>query len=124
MLLLHFDMKFSTILSCNVKRKVTTVVLVTASLAAFATLGEGGKNDHNQKLLSTQAQTYNYKSFSLKSGYNYRGSKIFSTMPACNNYITLNTVITYEKGNNTYILPLKKKIILNKISFKPAAARP
>jgi len=32
----------------------------------------------------------------------------------------LNTVATYQKGNATYVLPLKKKVMLGKIKFNPA----
>ncbi len=37
-------------------------------------------------------------------------------------YINLNTVITYQKGNTTYIMPLKKKVLLDKITFNPNPA--
>lgn len=35
----------------------------------------------------------------------------------------LNTVVTYQKGNTTYIMPLKKKVFLEKINFNPAPKR-
>jgi hypothetical protein len=38
-------------------------------------------------------------------------------------YITLNTYATYQQGRTTYVMPLKKKVILNgKITFNPNAA--
>jgi len=35
----------------------------------------------------------------------------------------LNTTVTYEKGNSTYILPLKKKVLLDKVDFRPQPPR-
>lgn len=104
------------------KRKLATCILVTASVACFATLGDGGKKSASatKSLLSQKASTYNFKSFSLKSGYQYRGSQPF-TMEQDKSFIMLNTVITYQKGNSTYILPMKKKVLLDKVTFNPAA---
>jgi hypothetical protein len=103
--------------------KIVTAVLITASVASFATLGEGGKKSTRsteRSLLSNKSYTYSSRGFSLRSGYNYRGSNILIN-PSAGKYFTLNTtVVTYQKGNTTYILPLKRKIILDKIKFNPA----
>jgi hypothetical protein len=96
-----------------IKRKLVTAVLVTVSLAAFATLGDGGKKGPSTE---TVINRLNAKTFSLKTGYNYRANTVFTTTK----FITLNTVVTYQKGNATYVLPLKKKVILDKIRFNPA----
>jgi hypothetical protein len=116
----------SDILRSFLKRKLATVLLVGASLAAFATLGDGSKKSvvsRSNNLLSTRAVTYNYKTFSLKSGYNYRGNSFLNTTGS-EKVIQLNTVMTYQKGNATYILPLKKKLLLNgKVTFKPTASQ-
>jgi hypothetical protein len=100
-----------------IKRKIATAVLVTASVAAFATLGDGGKKE--KSLSSTEFTT---RSFSLRSTYNYKSNNLFSTSKP-QKYIMLNTVVTYQKGNATYILPLKKKVLLDKIKFNPAPSR-
>jgi hypothetical protein len=110
------------ILSYLLKRKLATALLISVSVAAFATLGDGGKRSKASKgkLLAPTSATLNYKGFSLKSGYHYRGNSLFNT--AKEKIVTLNTVITYHKGNATYILPLKKKMLLGKVSFKPMVA--
>jgi hypothetical protein len=102
-----------------VKRKLATAVLVTAYLAAFATLGDdGGKK--GAKSLSSELNTK--ISFSLRTPYNYKSNSLFSpTKPQ--KFIMLNTAITYQKGNATYILPLKKKVLLDKIKFNPAPVK-
>jgi hypothetical protein len=113
-----------TILKGIPKKNFITALLIVGSLAAFATLGDGsGKKTSYSKNLLSYKPTYNYKHFTLKSGYSYRGSNIFSYKSYQGNYITFNKVITYQKGNTTYILPLKRKVLLDKIKFTPAAPR-
>lgn len=107
-------------------RKFAILLLLAAfSVGAFATLGtpgpgDGKKGKSNKSLLSIKA-TDNTGSFSLRSGYSFRGSQVIS--PQENKYINLNTVVTYQKGHTTYIMPLKKKVVLKgKITFNPNEA--
>lgn len=105
------------------KHKLVTALFVVVSLAAFATLGEGGKKSvaSRSNMLSARSTVYNYKTFSLKSGYTFRGNSFLNTAPA-GKVVMLNTVMTYQRGNATYILPLKKKLLLSgKVTFKPTA---
>ncbi len=99
-------------------------LLAATTIGAFATLGTTGRNKKaksgKSSLLSikTSAST---GSFSLRSGYNFRGNQVINTQE--NKYINLSTVITYQKGHTTYIMPLKKKVALNgKLTFNPNAA--
>jgi hypothetical protein len=104
----------STISRRILKRKLATAVLITASIAAFATLGDGGKKSTNNSVV-----VYNFsKHFTLRSGFNYKSNDLLSA-PATRNFIMLNTVITYQKGNATYVMPLKKKVLLEKVNFAP-----
>ena len=100
-----------------IKRKVATAVLVTASVAAFATLG-----DDSGKKGKTPSTEFNPKTFSLRTPYNYKSNSLFNT-PQPQKFIMLNTVVRYQKGNATYVLPLKKKVLLDKIKFNPAPFR-
>lgn len=101
------------------KRKIATAVLVTASVAAFATfIDDGGK-----KSKISAPDKLSAKTFSLKSTYNYRNSSLFTLNNKPSRYIMLNTIVTYQKGNATYILPLKKKVFLEKIKFNPALSK-
>ncbi|MBD0279852.1 MAG: hypothetical protein ICV81_18090 [Flavisolibacter sp.] len=101
------------------KRKIATAVLITASIAAFATLGDGGKKESRSKtFFGSKTYHYNFRTFSLKSGFNYRGATII-TPEKQEKFIMLNTVVTYEKGNTTYLLPIKRKILLDKVKFSP-----
>lgn len=102
---------------CFLRKKIATLVLVTASVAAFATLGDGGK----QKRSSTTSVLlpYSAKNFSLRSNYNYKSNTLFSA-PVKKEYIMLNPVITLQKGNAAYIVPLKKMPLLGKFKFSAA----
>ncbi|RYF86349.1 MAG: hypothetical protein EON98_03925 [Chitinophagaceae bacterium] len=89
-------------------------MLVSASICAFATLGDDGgkaRKDNSSVLLP-----YSSKNFSLRSNYNYKGNNFFST-PEKKNFIMLNPVVTYQKGNAAYVMPLKKLPLMGKIKF-------
>jgi len=99
------------------KRKIATVVLLAASMAAFATLGDGGKKGN----LPLRPEKLTSKNFSLRANYNLNGN---SFLNSSNKFITLKpTSVTYRKGNATYIIPAKKKVLLDKIKFNPAPVR-
>ena len=100
----------STIL--KIVRRVSAVFLLAASaVSAFAILGDKGRTPRNQSFLSNHNSTINSTNFSLKSNYNFRGSQIINTERS-SQFIDLNTTVTYQKGNTTYIVPLKKKIFI------------
>jgi hypothetical protein len=105
----------SNITKCFLKRKIATLVLVSASICAFATLGDDSgkraKKDNTSVLLP-----YSSKNFSLRSNYDYKGNDFFKTTEK-KNFIMLNSVVTYQKGNSAYVLPLKKMPLMGKIKF-------
>jgi hypothetical protein len=99
-------------------RKLAVILLLALSGAgAFATLGDGKKKSTSSKnlLLSNRATT-KPGFFSLRSGYTYRGSEIINSQSE-RKYINLNTVITSQKGNTTYIVPLKKRVVVVKLDI-------
>lgn len=105
-----------TILMQVVRRKVATfILLISFTVAAFATLGDGRVKTakSNKSLLGNHSVQILRNGFSLKSGYNYRGSNVIDPSEENNNtYINLNAVTTLQKGNRTYILPIKSKVLL------------
>lgn len=113
----------SSILLKIVSRKLAVIALLAISaVGAFATLGEGRANkikNPNKSLLSKRTPLAP-GTFSLKSGYSFRGDQVISFENE--RYINLNSVVTYQKGNTTYIVPIKKKVLLDKITFNPNAA--
>jgi hypothetical protein len=95
---------------------VTILLLASSAIGAFATLGDGKGKDKSKTLLSTQRTNITPGSFTLKSGYNYRGNQIINQ--DASRFIFLNTTVTFQKGHTTYIVPLKKKVILENVHFK------
>jgi hypothetical protein len=114
----------TSIIKHFIRRKLVTVLFIAASVAAFATLGDGGEKRLHQskKLLSTKPGLTDFKNFTLKSHYNWRGNTVISKNQEAK-YITLNNVIALQKGNSTYILPMKRKVLMDKIKFNPAPNR-
>jgi hypothetical protein len=91
-------------------RKTATLAFIAAfSFAAFATLGDGKSKGKKSSLLNNRTSVVRGK-FSLKSGYQYRGSQIINQQKT-NSSITLNSVITYQKGNTTVIVPIKTTVL-------------
>jgi hypothetical protein len=86
-------------------RKLSTLFLIGLSVAAFATLGDGKSKGKKSSLLNSRP-TITPGRFTLKSGYQYRGSQIINQQNQ-NNTFTRNSLVTYQKGNMTYILPVK-----------------
>jgi hypothetical protein len=101
-----------------IKRKVATAVLIAVSLVASATLGDDGKKDLSR---SNRPANLSAKTFSLRTGYNYKANTFLNSREQ-GKFILLNTVVTYQKGNATYVMPLKKKVLLEKIKFNPTPA--
>ena len=99
-------------------RKLTALLLVLVSAGAFATLGDGRKKASTtpkNKFLSARTAASN-GFFSLKSGYNFKGSEVLNSSVDKKSF-SLNTVVNVQKGNTTYVLPLKKKVIIDKVKI-------
>jgi len=106
-------MRYQTLKTGSGFAKKVVVVLALFSMAhyVFAVDGtmDGGKK--SSKAFSTLKSDL---SFSLKSGYTYRGNKNFGTKRTLNT-IQSNTVITYQRGNATWVMPYRNKTtILNR----------
>ena len=105
---------YRIILKKLLTRKLTTLFLIGLSVAAFATLGDGRSKGKKSSLLSSRP-TITPGKFSLKSGYQYRGSQIINQQKDKNSF-TRNSLVTYQKGNVTYVLPLKT-VVTQKIKL-------
>jgi hypothetical protein len=78
--------------------------------------GEFGK-EKPKNLILENAPVKEIKTFSLRSGLQFRGEQVINQKPDYN-YINLNTSITYQKGQNSFVLPYKKTV-LSRITFNP-----
>ena len=96
---------YRIILKKLLTRKLTTLLLIALSFTAFAMVGDGKSKGKKSSVLSSKP-TITPGKFSLKSGYQYRGSQIINQQKDKNSF-TRNSLVTYQKGNMTYVLPLK-----------------
>lgn len=78
-----------------------------------------GKEKPKSFLLESNLKTEKQlNSFSLRSDMQFRGEEVIKSTSNYN-YISLNTSVTYQKGRNNYVLPYRKSVILNRITFNP-----
>ncbi|MBC7887529.1 MAG: hypothetical protein H7Z13_06540 [Ferruginibacter sp.] len=89
----------------------------------FAMVGEAwadrgvGKKSKNKTTLNINAPS-NIRSsiaFNLKSGLSYKGSLLNTNKTLFNSSIMSTSIVTYKKGNTTYIVPYKNKITVAEI---------
>jgi hypothetical protein len=107
---------YSILLKVFGKKLVVFLLIAGSAVASFATLGDGKiKTTKDRPLRSLLSNKTQANSFSLRSGYTFRGTQVMS--PAAPQYLDMNTLITYQRGNSTYILPLKKKVLLPNVKI-------
>ncbi|HVS96118.1 MAG TPA: hypothetical protein VHE54_06515 [Puia sp.] len=91
------------------KLLVSTLMIAVVSLA-FASKGGGGEKKAKDTPLKTHfAPIRTTGNFTLKVGPTFTGS-YFLGAEKKNDYVSFNTLITYEKGNSTYIMPYHYRI--------------
>jgi len=92
------------------KKALISFILIGFGALAIASMGGGGGNKTKDKAIKpefTPIRTTN--GFTLKAGPSYHGSIIFG-QEKNKNLISYNSIVTYQKGNTTYILPCKYKL--------------
>jgi hypothetical protein len=110
----------SAIMKSLLMRKLATLVLLGVSVAAFATLGDDGVKKNKKTSYSTET-VLSPRTFSLRTGYNYRSNQLITTpLPQQRQVVSLNSVATYKKGNVRYVIPLRKKVLVNQITLGPS----
>ena len=92
------------------KLLVSTLMIAVVSLA-FASKGGGGekKKSDNTTLKTNFTPIRTTAGFTLKAGPTFSGNYLLSTEKK-SDYVSFNTLITYQKGNSTYIMPYRYKI--------------
>ena len=96
-----------------------TSLLLTlfSGVIAYASLGEGrrkaGKR-HAQIRLSNRIEN-TPGTFSLKSGYQFRGNLVLTESSKTS--IRVNSVVSLQKGNQVYTMPLKKEVWIQKLKL-------
>lgn len=93
------------------RKLLVSILLVAVVGLAFASKGGGGdkKKSNNPALKTNFTPIRTTSGLTLKAGPSFSGN--FSLgVEKKDNYVSFNTLITYEKGNSTYILPYRYKI--------------
>jgi len=91
------------------KTLVSTLMFAVVGLA-FASKGGGGeKKAPNNSLKTNFTPIRTTTGFTLKTGPSFSGSVLLGTEKK-DNYVSFNTLITYEKGNTMYIMPYRYKV--------------
>ncbi len=101
----------------KIAKKILLMGILTGSmLVSFADRG-AGKRSKNKVILniSMNNSIKNGVSFNLKGGMKYKGTLIANTQQVSSNTLLSTALVTYQKGNNIYILPYKQKIIVPEI---------
>jgi hypothetical protein len=100
--------------------KLSKLTLLFAALicTALSVLADGGISKKSKSKvtlnISTPTTLRNSVSLNLKSGLRYTGS-FFVNKGTVNNSMSINTLVTYQKGNTVYIIPYKQKVIMPEI---------
>ena len=85
---------------------------------ALAVASSGGGGSKKRSSINSAFTPINHSNtFTLKTGPQFSMSHIFSSQKN-NGIVSYNTIVTYQKGNTTYILPYTYKMNAAKPCFK------
>lgn len=99
------------------RKFIALAMLLCVGAAAYATLGDGKKRQSaaTRKLLSGRTLGFD-GTLSLRSGYDFRGNTILS--PDQKRVVRLNTDVTMQVGKNSFTMPLRKNVLVNKVKIE------
>jgi len=97
------------------KYLLASFILFSIGVDAWADKGFG-RNNKNKATLNIIATSgiRNSIAFNLKSGLSYKGS-FLNTRKNLGGMVINTSIVTYQKGNSTYIVPYKTKITISEI---------
>jgi hypothetical protein len=103
----------SRFIHSSVRRHTLKIVIVTVflGLAGFAIASMGGEK-RNRKTSAARTDFTPIKTtagFTLKAGAVYKGSMLLN-QEKVNGQLHFNSLVTFQKGNTTYILPLNHRV--------------
>ena len=98
------------------KKMLAVVILFSIVVEALADRGIGRKSKNKTTLnIIAPSNIRNSIAFNLKSGLSYKGSLLNTHKMLVNSAIINTSIVTYQKGNTTYIIPYKNKITVAEI---------
>jgi hypothetical protein len=100
----------------KIAKKVLLLGILTGTmLVSFADRGIGKKSKKVILNVNTNNCFKNSISFNLKAGLKYKGSLLSNVQQQANNSLLSTELVTYQKGNNIFIVPYKQKIVVPEI---------
>lgn len=98
------------------KKSLILTVLMSIAMFSFADRGVGKKAKSKTLLnINTNSTLRNSIALNVKAGLSYKGSLITGRQTIMGNSILSSSILTYQKGNTTYIIPYKHKIAIPEI---------
>jgi len=95
------------------KKSLVISMLLGIAIFTFADRGVGKKAKVKTLLNITTTSTLRSSiSLNIKSGLLYKGSLSTSGQTFSGNSMLVSNILTYQKGNTTYIIPYKNKIVI------------
>ncbi|MEP7259256.1 MAG: hypothetical protein ABI687_12725 [Flavitalea sp.] len=99
------------------KSIICSSLLIGVVIFALASSG-GGKKKSSTAPLAAFTPVHASGGFTLRSNPAYAGSRMFNAR-SDKQYTMVNSLVTYQKGNTTYIVPARYKInSASRLSFK------
>ncbi len=95
------------------KKILAIVLLFSVAQVALADRGVGKKNKSKSilNIVATNASLKNCIGANLKTGLIYKGNLCLNNQTATTSAVA-TTLVTYQKGNITYVIPYSRKIII------------
>jgi len=93
-------------------RKATIILTLTCVTVVTFAVNGAGKKSKSRTTLNINTTSVSLKSSilsNIKNGLSYKGS-LLASRKIVNNTITSSSLMTFQKGNTTYIIPYKSKM--------------
>jgi hypothetical protein len=94
------------------KGMLVCLLLVGAVVFAFASKGGGGEKKKNNTAIKADFKPIRTISggFTLRSGPAYGGTYLLSREKDSRGFMSVNTLVTYQKGNTVFIQPYRYRL--------------
>jgi hypothetical protein len=88
------------------------LVFVALGFASSSSKGGGGEKKNKSALMSNFTPIRSINGFTLRSIRPSFSGSLIRSQEKENNRLSLSTLITYQRGNTTYILPYKYRVAI------------